>query len=166
MTALAWLKPVLKRGALVAAANWPVTLIEATADSVFKLLIATPIVGGYTPATATFELKGTVTAGDIVGLAWLDENYKHDVVTGDTLATVAEAIKTSINAGAGNITATRSARVSTSRSSADTSRIALPASRALRSVSWMNSIAPTSTPRVGCAASSTTKSRASSRASS
>ena len=40
------LKPVLKRGALVAAANWQVTLIQATADSLFKLLIATPVLGG------------------------------------------------------------------------------------------------------------------------
>lgn len=43
MTAL---KPVLKRGALVAAANWQVTLVQATADSLFKLLVATPILGG------------------------------------------------------------------------------------------------------------------------
>src|SRR4051812_37102235 len=41
-----FLKPVLKRGALVALANWPVALIQTTADSVFKLLIATPIIGG------------------------------------------------------------------------------------------------------------------------
>jgi hypothetical protein len=40
------LKEVLKRGALVAAANWPVAMVQATADSLFKLLIATPIVGG------------------------------------------------------------------------------------------------------------------------
>lgn len=40
------LKPVLKRGALVAAANWQVTLVQATADSLFKLLLATPILGG------------------------------------------------------------------------------------------------------------------------
>ena len=40
------LKPVLKRGALVAAANWQVTLVQATADSLFKMLIATPILGG------------------------------------------------------------------------------------------------------------------------
>lgn len=40
------LKSTLKRGALIAAANWPVTLIQATADSLFKLLIAVPIVGG------------------------------------------------------------------------------------------------------------------------
>jgi hypothetical protein len=41
-----FLKPVLKRGALVAAANWPVTLIQTTADSLFKLLMATPVIGG------------------------------------------------------------------------------------------------------------------------
>jgi hypothetical protein len=36
----------MKRGTLVAAANWPVTLIQATADSLFKLLVAVPLVGG------------------------------------------------------------------------------------------------------------------------
>jgi hypothetical protein len=40
------LKDVLKRGALVAAANWPVALVQATADSLFKLLVAAPLVGG------------------------------------------------------------------------------------------------------------------------
>jgi len=40
------LKPVLKRGCLVAAANWQVTLVQATADSLFKLLIAVPLFGG------------------------------------------------------------------------------------------------------------------------
>jgi hypothetical protein len=40
------LKPVLKRGCLVAAANWPVTLVQSTADSLFKLLLAIPLVGG------------------------------------------------------------------------------------------------------------------------
>jgi hypothetical protein len=40
------LKAALKRGALVAAANWQVTLIQATADSILKLLLAVPIVGG------------------------------------------------------------------------------------------------------------------------
>jgi hypothetical protein len=39
-------KLTLKRGALVAAANWPVTIIQATADSLFKLLILAPLVGG------------------------------------------------------------------------------------------------------------------------
>jgi len=40
------LKPVLKRGALIAAANWQVTLVQATADSLFKLLLAAPLIGG------------------------------------------------------------------------------------------------------------------------
>jgi len=40
------LKPAIKRGALLAAANWPVTLIQASADSLFKLLLAAPIIGG------------------------------------------------------------------------------------------------------------------------
>ena len=40
------LKAALKRGALIAAANWPVTLIQASADSVFKLLLAAPVIGG------------------------------------------------------------------------------------------------------------------------
>jgi hypothetical protein len=60
------LKPVLKRGALVAAANWQVTLIQATADSLFKLLIATPIIGGL-------FLVGLVigaTPEDLLGLEW------------------------------------------------------------------------------------------------
>jgi len=40
------LKLTLKRGALVAAANWPITIVQAIADSLFKLLILAPLVGG------------------------------------------------------------------------------------------------------------------------
>ena len=40
------LKATLKRGALLAAANWQVTLIQSVADSLFKLLIAVPVIGG------------------------------------------------------------------------------------------------------------------------
>ena len=40
------LKPALKRGALIAAANWQVAFVQATADSLFKLLIAAPVIGG------------------------------------------------------------------------------------------------------------------------
>lgn len=39
-------RPVLKRGTLVAAANWQVTVIQSAADSIFKLLVAVPTVGG------------------------------------------------------------------------------------------------------------------------
>jgi hypothetical protein len=40
------LKTALKRGALVAAANWPVVVIQFVAESTFKLLLVVPIVGG------------------------------------------------------------------------------------------------------------------------
>jgi hypothetical protein len=46
MSDFAALKATLKRGALVAAANWPVVLIQFVAESTFKLLIGVPIVGG------------------------------------------------------------------------------------------------------------------------
>jgi hypothetical protein len=36
----------LKRGALVAAANWPIVVIQASADALFKLVVAVPFVGG------------------------------------------------------------------------------------------------------------------------
>lgn len=40
------LKLALKRGALVAAANWQVVLVQFVADTLFKTLLAVPIVGG------------------------------------------------------------------------------------------------------------------------
>jgi len=40
------LKHFLKRGALIAAANWQVVLIQFVADALFKTLLAVPIVGG------------------------------------------------------------------------------------------------------------------------
>ncbi len=40
------LKLTLKRGALLAAANWPVAVIQFVADSIFKGLLAVPIIGG------------------------------------------------------------------------------------------------------------------------
>ena len=45
------IKAALKRGALVAAANWPVALVQATADALFKLLLAVPLVGGLVLVT-------------------------------------------------------------------------------------------------------------------
>jgi hypothetical protein len=36
----------VKRGGLVAAANWPIVVIQASADALFKLVVAVPFVGG------------------------------------------------------------------------------------------------------------------------
>ncbi len=46
MSDFANLKSVLKRGALVTAANWPVVIIQFIAESTFKLLLGVPVVGG------------------------------------------------------------------------------------------------------------------------
>jgi hypothetical protein len=59
------LKPTLKRGALIAAANWQITLIQAVADSLFKLLLAVPILGGV-------FLVGLVLGAEPTGLMTLD----------------------------------------------------------------------------------------------
>lgn len=40
------LRPVLKRGALVTAANWPLVVTQFAADSTFKLVLAVPVIGG------------------------------------------------------------------------------------------------------------------------
>jgi hypothetical protein len=46
MTYARSLKLLLKRGALVAAANWPVVLVQFVATTVFNALLAVPIAGG------------------------------------------------------------------------------------------------------------------------
>jgi len=46
MVAYVDVKTVLKRGALVAAANWQVTVIQFMAESTFKMLLSVPVVGG------------------------------------------------------------------------------------------------------------------------
>jgi hypothetical protein len=46
MTAAPGLKATLKRGALVAAANWPLVAVQFVAESTLKLLLAVPVVGG------------------------------------------------------------------------------------------------------------------------
>jgi len=99
--------------------DWPYLRLWADSGGVetfYQVKIkdyATPIAGSYVSATASFELKGTITAGDIVGLAWMSENHKHDVLAGDTLDTVAEAIKVAINANSTNTVAARTGAVLT-----------------------------------------------------
>ncbi len=62
------LKLTLKRGALVAAANWPLTIVQAVADSLFRLLIAAPLFGGI------FLVALVVGAepGTLLSLEWRD----------------------------------------------------------------------------------------------
>lgn len=46
MSEFSRLKATLKRGALIAAANWQVVVVQFVGESTFKLLLAVPLVGG------------------------------------------------------------------------------------------------------------------------
>ena len=71
MTEQVTVKTVLKRGALVAAANWQVTAIQFVADTTFKMLLGVPLVGGIMlvvlvlgrelPEVFTSDLRGSMT---------------------------------------------------------------------------------------------------------
>jgi hypothetical protein len=73
------LKPTLKRGALLAAANWQITLIQSVADSLFKLLIAVPVIGGV-------FLVGLVLGAEPTGLMQLEWRDLITAIVGALLA--------------------------------------------------------------------------------
>jgi hypothetical protein len=59
-------RTALKRGSLIAAANWQVVAIQSVADTTFKLLLAVPIVGGGVLVTTLLGRDlGDVMAGDL-----------------------------------------------------------------------------------------------------
>lgn len=60
------LKTSLKRGALVAAANWPLVAIQFVAESTLKLLLAVPVVGGLFLVVLLLEGNADeLLAGDV-----------------------------------------------------------------------------------------------------
>ena len=63
------LKLSLKRGALVTAANWQVVLVQFVADTLFKTLLAVPIIGGL-------MLVALVVGGNPFDLLHLDDLTK------------------------------------------------------------------------------------------
>jgi len=77
------MKMALKRGALVAAANWPVALAQATADALFKVLVAAPLVGGVILATLVINADiDTLRSSDwrILTAALISSLLQHHVV--------------------------------------------------------------------------------------
>jgi len=58
---------------------------------------ATPAGGSYQAASATLELQGGPTAGDYIGLAWLNEQYNYQLAAADTIETAAAALAAIIN---------------------------------------------------------------------
>lgn len=60
------LKTTLKRGALVAAANWPLVAVQFVAESTLKLLLAVPVVGGLFLVVLLLEGNADeLLAGDV-----------------------------------------------------------------------------------------------------
>jgi len=62
------------------------------------LQYAVAVDGSYSQPTAVFEFQGTPAAGDIVGLAWLDQYPNYWVVAGNSAAAVAGGLAANINA--------------------------------------------------------------------
>lgn len=67
MSAAGTVKQVLKRGALVTAANWQVVVIQFVADALFKTLLAVPLVGGVVLGAL---LVGGDPAAELFALDW------------------------------------------------------------------------------------------------
>ena len=62
------------------------------------LQYAVAVDGSYAQPAAVFEFQGTPAAGDIVGLAWLDQHPNYWVVAGNSAADVASGLAANINA--------------------------------------------------------------------
>ena len=82
--------------------DWPTLRIwiEGRAEPYFVALKdhATAIEGSYVPASATFTLQGTPTAGDYIEIAWMAEHYTYQLAASDTLTGAAQALADAINA--------------------------------------------------------------------
>jgi hypothetical protein len=84
--------------------DWPNLRIwadDGTGEKVYKVPLknyAAAIQGSYQPATVQFQLGGTATAGDYVGIAVLSEHYPYLMNAGDTLAFAIQNIVAGVNA--------------------------------------------------------------------
>ncbi len=89
---------------LYATVDWPNLRVWANAgagEQVYKVPLknyATPVAGSYQSATVQFQLSGTVTASDYVGLAFLGEHYPYLMNAGDTLEVAIQNIVAGVNA--------------------------------------------------------------------
>lgn len=74
------LKLTLKRGALLAAANWPLVFVQFVAESIFKLALAVPVIGGIL-------MVGLMLGGDVSDLIAGDLRERVTGVAAALLAT-------------------------------------------------------------------------------
>ena len=106
--------------------DWPYLRVwaeEDGAERLYKVRVAehaTPVEGSFEAASATFELKGPVTAGDYVELAWLSEHYTYQMYGSDTLENAVLTLANAINADGRTMTAsTEGNRITLTWSSED-----------------------------------------------
>ncbi len=84
--------------------DWPnlrVWADDGTGEKLYKIPLknyATPIEGSYIAATVQFQLGGTPTVGDYVGIAFLSEHYPYLMAAGDTLDFAIYNIVAGVNA--------------------------------------------------------------------
>lgn len=84
--------------------DWPYLRIWADpggVETLYKVRLkdhATAIEGSYHPAEAEFELAGSITAGDYVGITWTGEHHTYQIYAVDTLESAVQALVDSVNA--------------------------------------------------------------------
>jgi len=84
--------------------DWPTLRIWAnpgTGETIYRVPLlnyATPVTGGYQCATVQFQLGGSPTPGDSVGLAFLSEHYPYLLTSADTLEVAIQNIVAGVNA--------------------------------------------------------------------
>src|ERR1051326_7170948 len=89
---------------LYATVDWPSLRIwadDGTGEKVYKIplaSLATAIAGQYQPATAQVTLGGTITPGDYVGFAFLDEHYSYQMRQDDTSAYALQQLVAAVQA--------------------------------------------------------------------
>src|SRR5579862_2709962 len=88
---------------LYATVDWPYLRVWAdpgTGEQVYRIPLmdhATPVGGGYSAASATFELHGSAMTNDYIELGWDQEHYSYQLYGTDTLESAAAALATSIS---------------------------------------------------------------------
>ena len=91
--------------------DWPNLRVWAdpgTGEQIYKIPLvnyATPLVGSYQPATVQFQLIGTVTADDYIGVAFLSEHYYYLMTSTDTLDTAIQSLAAAISASSPTVQA-------------------------------------------------------------
>jgi hypothetical protein len=91
--------------------DWPSLRVwadDGSGEQIYKVPLktyATGIEGSYVSASVQFQLGGTVTAGDYVGVAFLSEHYPYLMVSGDTLEIAVATIVEEVNGSSTTMTA-------------------------------------------------------------